>query len=617
MTELVQTSKTMDSLGSAASSRQLGNVASLFAHVDDDWCTENTKKFNEVYLWTNGDITEDQAVTKSECDSVEIIPGVRQIFERAASSLQAATGQPLPASILEPVNVDSSHSLVQEGQNKIEVNVLDLCCGQGRHTIELARRHPAVRFQGVDQCTFLLKTAAERAKAQCLDNVDFILTDARNLPVASGSFEIVLVMGNSFGYHRPGDNQLIMDEIGRVLKPGGVLVMDIMDARWTRDNYSPSGWEWIGEQFAPADSKLIACRERELSTDKQRLACREIVIDIIKGKVVQDVFYAVQLYDEVELRHVMSHSGVELQWRRRKTLSTPEIGGAADSTLMKRRHLLTATKPRSNISSRAYGNTSLYVHPRLEMTHMPDKGHGFVASVAIPAGTVVMAAPPYALVPTKSELRTICSNICCTRIVANDYHTKIGFIENYPFPLVAWCSADCEAVDRPRFELERAWLVHSTKTFMSHEKESDIAMIWLVLRLFCQREVDLARPDGEYSEHNWEYVMDCVANLDSWPQQRVQHWKELVQRYIPTKLLESLKATPEEFLELLGQEQSNSFGLYEEDSPDPKAPRGKCYAVGFYPRASHFNHSCDPNVSCQEQKANREGSSTKSHLDIE
>ena len=76
--------------------------------------------------------------------------------------------------------------------------VLDLCCGPGRHTVELARRgHEVV---GVDRTAAFLDTAREAARAAGVAP-ELIRSDARDF-VCRPPADVVLNLWTSFGYFR-------------------------------------------------------------------------------------------------------------------------------------------------------------------------------------------------------------------------------------------------------------------------------------------------------------------------------------------------------------------------------------------------------------------------------
>jgi SAM-dependent methyltransferase len=101
--------------------------------------------------------------------------------------------------------------------------LLDAFCGNGRHAVSLARR--GYRVLGVDTARsrigFAQRWAREEAAAAW-----FVVADARALPL-TGGFDAVLVLGGSFT-HCPdwGGNVALLRGLGRVLGPGGVLLID-------------------------------------------------------------------------------------------------------------------------------------------------------------------------------------------------------------------------------------------------------------------------------------------------------------------------------------------------------------------------------------------------------
>jgi D-alanine-D-alanine ligase len=267
-----------------------GPVTSLEAHVPRDWWR---RVFNELYLKTDGDVVENDANTMREVDAVQ-------------RTLALRPGD----------------------------HVLDLCCGQGRHTLELARRGMR-NVVGVDQSSYLISVADARARAGGHE-VAFHEADARDLPSGEASFDAVLLMGNSFGYfHDVGDDVQVLREIRRVLRPGGALVMDLSDGDWLREHFEPRSWEWI-------DDRLFVCRERSLSGDRTRLVCREIVADVRAG-VVADEFYAMRLYTRRTLFQALGMAGFACVVDRGGIATASDRN--QDLGFMARRLFMTAVRP--------------------------------------------------------------------------------------------------------------------------------------------------------------------------------------------------------------------------------------------------------------------------------
>ena len=113
--------------------RTIGPVSDLERHLPAEWWRT---LFNSIYLKTDADVVENDANTVREID----------LLVRAAG--------------LEPND-----------------KILDLCCGQGRHSMELARRGFR-NVTGVDRSRYLVRLARKRAKTLNLE-LNFHEGDAR------------------------------------------------------------------------------------------------------------------------------------------------------------------------------------------------------------------------------------------------------------------------------------------------------------------------------------------------------------------------------------------------------------------------------------------------------
>jgi SAM-dependent methyltransferase len=102
--------------------------------------------------------------------------------------------------------------------------VLDLCCGQGRHSVELARRGYTVT--GYDLSEYLLKLARQAAEEAGV-TVSFQHGDMRELSWEE-EFDAVINMFTAFGYFESeDDNAKVLCEVRKALQPGGRLLLDI------------------------------------------------------------------------------------------------------------------------------------------------------------------------------------------------------------------------------------------------------------------------------------------------------------------------------------------------------------------------------------------------------
>lgn len=112
--------------------------------------------------------------------------------------------------------------------------VLDACCGAGRHLKVL--RRCGLRGYGFDLSEPLLRHAMRSSGAPVAR------ADVRRWPFRSGSFDLVLSIFTSWGYFETdAENARPVFEAARVLRPGGALLLDVIDPAWLRDRFSPEG----------------------------------------------------------------------------------------------------------------------------------------------------------------------------------------------------------------------------------------------------------------------------------------------------------------------------------------------------------------------------------------
>ncbi|MCA9399950.1 MAG: class I SAM-dependent methyltransferase, partial [Candidatus Omnitrophica bacterium] len=236
----------------------LGPIKDLEAHVASNWWK---KVFNANYLKTDADVVDDSSITKSEVSHY-----------------------------LKILKLDHDQ------------RILDVCCGQGRHVLEFIEQgYP--HASGLDRSRFLIQKARTTARKKNLD-VKFKEGDARKLPFADCFFDCVTLLGNSFGYFETVyDDVRVLKEVFRVMRPWGKILIDITDGNYMAQNFRDRSWEWM-------DKTHFVCRERSLSSDKQRLISREIISHAQKGVIV-DQFYAERLYSQADLTTLLTDVGFQ------------------------------------------------------------------------------------------------------------------------------------------------------------------------------------------------------------------------------------------------------------------------------------------------------------------
>lgn len=113
-----------------------------------------------------------------------------------------------------------------------DAHVLDIACGTGDVALAAGRLVP-VRVVGLDNSSAMLEAARRRLAAEAAAHVSLCRGDMMHLALPDASVDAVTV---SYGLRNAPDYGGALDEITRVLKPGGMLV--------TLDFFRPANPVW-------------------------------------------------------------------------------------------------------------------------------------------------------------------------------------------------------------------------------------------------------------------------------------------------------------------------------------------------------------------------------------
>ena len=182
--------------------------------------------------------------------------------------------------------------------------ILDVPCGHGRHSVELARRGFAVT--GVD----LSEPSLERARGAADEvgvELELVHADMRELAFAA-EFDAVLNLYTSFGYlETQADDERALGGFARALAPGGALLMDVINPPGLFRKYRGRDWEEFD------DGTLFLSEFRYDPLSGRNLA---FWIFVRADGTRSGLRHSLRVYTAAELRAMLERAGltVERAW---------------------------------------------------------------------------------------------------------------------------------------------------------------------------------------------------------------------------------------------------------------------------------------------------------------
>ncbi|MDR3333429.1 MAG: class I SAM-dependent methyltransferase [Treponema sp.] len=182
--------------------------------------------------------------------------------------------------------------------------VLDLCCGFGRISLELARRGFTVT--GVDITESYLQTAREDAAYEQL-SIELIRADARSF-IRPCFFDVVTNLYISFGYfEHPQDDRLMVRNVFESLKPGATFIIETLGKEIAVRDFVEREWFTRGgfmvlTEYTPLDSWGSIKNRWILINDETRIertfTQRLYAASELRSLLLETGFGAVELYGD-------------------------------------------------------------------------------------------------------------------------------------------------------------------------------------------------------------------------------------------------------------------------------------------------------------------------------
>ena len=180
--------------------------------------------------------------------------------------------------------------------------VLDLCCGQGRHSVALANMGYSI--VGLDSSRSLLELVEKEKLHEKKARLLLVEGDMRNIPLRAGTCDAVINLFTSFGFFDDAGNLSVLETAASVLKPDGKLLIDYWNPYMAAQLDGTRNWWWITEN-------LLALAEARYDFSSGRLRDLRTLIDVGKSSV-ENVARELRFYTLPELEKMLKEVGLQI-----------------------------------------------------------------------------------------------------------------------------------------------------------------------------------------------------------------------------------------------------------------------------------------------------------------
>lgn len=203
--------------------------------------------------------------------------------------------------------------------------VLDLGCGHGRHSNELARR--GHRPLGVDLVPGFVEHARAEAGREGLAS-EFVVADTRGFE-APAEFDGAICLFDAFGFHDDAGHGQLLERCLAALRPGAMLLLDVRNREHMLRQAPVS--------LVEKDNGDLMIDRFSFDLESGRMLDRRTTL---RGGRRRDTAFSVRLYAHTELRSLLQAHGFRVR---------QAFGGfdGAPPSAARPRTLMLAAKPES------------------------------------------------------------------------------------------------------------------------------------------------------------------------------------------------------------------------------------------------------------------------------
>lgn len=164
---------------------------------------------------------------------------------------------------------------------KKQMNILDLGCGPGLYSEIFSQQGHMVT--GVDFSKNSIDYAKQEADKKGLD-ITYLNQNYLELDVPEDHFDLVTLIYCDLGPLVPSERDQLLGNIKKALKPGGMLIFDVLNDKNLKSKVNPKSWE-IAEQGFWRSSPYLALSESLLYEEDKVILSQHIICEDNKTDV--------------------------------------------------------------------------------------------------------------------------------------------------------------------------------------------------------------------------------------------------------------------------------------------------------------------------------------------
>jgi len=182
------------------------------------------------------------------------------------------------------------------------LDILDLGCGPGLYTEKLAEHGHVVT--GMDFSSNSICYAKESASRKQLD-ISYVQQNYLELE-ENNKYDLILLIFTDFGVLTPDQRTILLNNIFRALKPGGIFLFDVLNEKYEVKESGAKDWELCEKGFW-RDNPYLAITESFYYEKQQVTLSQHIIID--EGGRTEVYRFWIHTFSHTDLAKITSSAG--------------------------------------------------------------------------------------------------------------------------------------------------------------------------------------------------------------------------------------------------------------------------------------------------------------------